>query len=649
MEINIPPPPDGSDVITKPSKSKIPPPPDGSGVVSMDKPLPSMTVAEQPKAPKPPTDKEVDEASNIWGTMLHVSKFPERVAESAVEGVKAGVKKIGEGISQGAATVADNFETVANAYDSSAKGAYTKEQKDKDIAKIIGSVENRYSPILKVVGGGAGVAFQVIPAAAVFNAGVLAIKETADGTLSKEDAEVVHSGLDLPFTLATKALGAIGYTPKEGSDEQELVSLFDLVIAGKAIHSVTSAGGKVKSKINSIKDLKEISKEVAEGKLSEEQLAQYKADIEEIKNTSIEDIKKAALERNTPESLEIAKRIEELQQPTLETTESGIPRVVPPTAEKLAEVEKLKEESLTKAVMTEEGIPRVIKPTQEEINLAFKEKSQEQSKSVFNAIEKGEADVVKLKSSLDFAKERGKITPEEHALAIQKIDTYQKYFDSTKDIHITPEAKRNVFDLTWTNENLKAQIDAIESQIKAEPSNPLLNSKKNALESIYNENQKEIDANLTSGIADQMGSVSAKTQEKVLKNKVTSDNELTEAEKDWAKNPSNMKAVKAVIGEGKTHEAYKAEAKKQFWKQQPENIAKVDKMFKEGVEPSEKVWEAEMERQWKESQNKGSTIPEIKSNPPTEEHKVLHEYIDAKLPGKNFNNLADVQYFQYYP
>lgn len=494
---------------------------------------------------------------------------------------------------------------------------------------------------LKASIGTAGVAFNVIPAAVTFNAGMDAINTTAKKNLSEENAKSVEEATALPFTLFTKLTGALGIQPEEGSNLAMASELFDLILAGKAIHATVGGKKKVSDKINSLAELKDMSKKASENQLNETQLKEYKDFVEELKTITAEDIKKVAIGKNTPESLEIAKKIEELQQPTIGETADGLPRVIPPTAEKLAEAEKLKEDALTTFEEGADGIPRVIKPTQEQINLAFKEKFQEQSKTVFEAIKEGEVAVEKLKTSLDFAKEKGKITPQEHASAIQKIDTYLKYEETTKDVHITDEAKRNVFDLTDTNENLKAQMESIESQIKSDPSNPLLKSKLKSLENIYNDNQKQIDSHLTSGIADQMGAVSTKTQEKVQNNKVTSDSEFTQAEKDWAKNPTNAKAVKAVIGEGKTHEAFKQEAKKQFWKQQPENIAKAEKMFDAEKEISDKVFEAELERQWKETQKKGSTIPEIKSNPPTAEHKDLHDAIATKLPGKDFNNLSE--------
>ncbi len=686
MEINIPPPPDGSAIVTssKPSKNTIPPPPDGSGIGSVE--------------PKVPTEKQIDKTANVWNQNPNVKNLDkadvlkEQMAKDLISNPNPAYKenyiktlskqgydekalnkyakslnipipelteqevkdKYGKGVG-----VIDPLEPITNwAMDFVGKTGTALGQAGEKFKEGIGTLLEATSDVrsseskprgetlvkggLQTATGTASTMFNLIPAAVTFNAGVDAINTTAQKNLSEENAKTVENATSIPFTLFSRLTGAMGIKPEEGSNQAMASELFDLILAGKVIHSAVKGKDALSNRIKSVADLKEISKEVAENKLNEEQLKEYKDYVESLKNITADDIKKMAIEKNTPESLALAKKIEELSSPTIGETAEGLPRVVAPTAENLAEANKLKEESLTQVVFNEDGIPRVIKPTQEEINIAFKEKANEQSKNVFDAIKSGEADINKLKSSLDFAQKQGKLTPEEHALAIQKIDTYNNYYEKTKDVHISDEAKRNVFDLTWTNENLKAQIELLDKNPESQNKGTIEHSKKNALETIYNENQRQIDNNLVEGIADQMGAVSEKTQEKVLKNKVTSDNEFSPEEKVWAKNPSNVRAVKAVIGEGKTHEAFKQEAKKQFWKEQPENIAKVDKMFEEGKEISEKVWEAEMERQWKESQSKGSTIPEIKSNPPTEEHKVLHEYIDTKLPGKNFNNLADV-------
>jgi hypothetical protein len=633
----------------------------GFVVPEKDRSLPSMTVAEQPK-PKPiPTEQEIDKASSIWSNITpayqkaskeELAKIPkeELTPTQAKEkyAPKAGIIDPLEPITNWAMEFVEKTGTALGEAGEKFKagiGTLLEATSDVRASSSPSRGETLVKGGLQTATGVASTAFNVIPAAVTFNAGVDAINTAAKKNLSEENAKAVETATSVPFTLFSRLTDAMGLKPEEGSNVAMASELFDLILAGKVIHSTIEGKRAIEGKIKSVADLKEMSKKASENGLNEQQLKEYKDYVESLKTVTAEDIKNAAIGKNTPESLALAKKIEELTSPTLETTERGMPRVLPPTAEKLAEAEKLKEESLTTFEMTPEGIPRVLKPTQEEINLAFKEKAEEQSKNVFDAIKSGEADVDKLKSSLDFARDKGKITPEEHALANQKIDTYTNYFEITKDVQLTDEAKRNVFDLAWTNENVRTQITAIEEQMKVKPSE-FLDNKRETLENIHRQNSKIINQQLEVGVVDQFGVVAPEVNARVIDTKIEADNTLSVEERNFAK--QNAKSIAEKIGkQGKKtshyyNEEFKAEAKKQFWKEQPENIAKVDKMFAEGKEVSDKVWEAEMERQWKESQGKEITAPEIVSNPPTAEHKILHEYIDTKLPGKNFNNLADV-------
>ncbi len=164
-------------------------------------------------------------------------------------------------------------------------------------------------PITKAIVGGTTALFS--PIIGAFGEATDAIKSAADKTLPAPAAKVVGEALPTVFSLAHKAADALGYNPKEDSSGEHLLSIADMLIGGKALH----VGGKA---IKSVVDLKNVSQEAANGKLNSEELKSYENVVEEIKNSSLSDVKKAAEAANTPQGDVIASKISDIEKPSAE-------------------------------------------------------------------------------------------------------------------------------------------------------------------------------------------------------------------------------------------------------------------------------------------------------------------------------------------
>lgn len=94
-----------------------------------------------------------------------------------------------------------------------------------------------------------------------------------------------------------------------------------------------------------------------------------------------------------------------------------------------------------------------------------KAKAEVQSESAYHAIKQGPEAVNELKVNLAGAYKAGQITADQYELGRFKIDTYQEYYDATKDANLNDADRRKVFDMTWSNKNIETQIEELEKRI----------------------------------------------------------------------------------------------------------------------------------------------------------------------------------------
>lgn len=207
-------------------------------------------------------------------------------------------QKTGTSIAQGADKLNEGLGTIANAIG------------DSSDHSVSGDIVHG---ALQSTTGGVQVAFNVIPAAVTFNAGMDAINTTAEKNLSPENAKIIQDVTSLPFTIASKTANALGMDPKEGSTSAMVLELIDFAIAGAGMHAVSSGKLPFADRIKSIEDLKEISKQAAENKLTPEELTDFKKYSEALTSVNLEDIKSQAEKSTSPEAQEIISKIDDVQ------------------------------------------------------------------------------------------------------------------------------------------------------------------------------------------------------------------------------------------------------------------------------------------------------------------------------------------------
>ncbi len=186
---------------------------------------------------------------------------------------------------------------------------------------------------LNVGAGGSKAAFAAagvaVPELAIFNSGVKALNKLPDegkkailqgispgnALMSNEDnAKEFDKILELPFTAATSIAEAVGYNPEEGSAGKATLDILNLLIplgAGKV------AGG-IKSKINDVNDLKEISQKVTDGTATPEEIKDLTALSKGISEVNVDEVKGAAEEQTKVPNDELHTKLAELQAKTQE-------------------------------------------------------------------------------------------------------------------------------------------------------------------------------------------------------------------------------------------------------------------------------------------------------------------------------------------
>ena len=152
----------------------------------------------------------------------------------------------------------------------------------------------------------------VIPEFAALVGGADLIKKTAAKNLDKHEAEFIATAVDVPFASVSIMADKLGFDPKESPSWAMLMELGDLATMVGGHKLVTKArAGELPTPIKSLKDLQDMSRKVAEGGATREQKIELNSFVEAIAEATPADIYAEAVKKGTPESLEIAAKIED--------------------------------------------------------------------------------------------------------------------------------------------------------------------------------------------------------------------------------------------------------------------------------------------------------------------------------------------------
>lgn len=233
----------------------------------------------------------------------------------------------------------------------------------------------------------------------------------------------------------------------------------------------------------------------------------------------------------------------------------------------------------------------------------IRSKTDEQSNSAYDAITTG--DTVVLKTELAGALKNNDITQEQYDLAIQKINTYSKYNEQTKSLGLDDNSNKRVFELTWSNENLRTQIEQLAQNPESKIEGTIPYQRLSISQKILNENSKEMSELMKKSIADQQTTVAGSVND-----------ELVEAE---------TKDVLSTIKEAHTEDEL-------------DNIlAEQDRVSQEkGEQTPLPVVEATMKKKDDLIKKQERALAKV-----APEHKEFHSFMNKKIGvGRNFNEVA---------
>ncbi len=377
---------------------------------------------------------------------------------------------------------------------------------------------------------GFGLASLVSPHLIAFNAGVGAIKSIPDDVKAnlvlhvpnesvEDKVKTFDKIIDLPFAATTTLAHTLfGRNPEEGSLEKSVYSIMDLFAP-----AILLGGGE--TKIKDSKSLLNIVDKFKNGEATEHDLKDYTDFSNQLQGITVNDIKQAAIEKGTPESMDIALKIDDL----------------------------------------------TLKPvTREEANKQYRDQSELQSKHAYDAVKAGPDAVEALKITIDNSKALGDITPEEHEKAMLKINSYEKYATETTDLGLNEDNERRVHDLTWSNENLKLQSDQLKTNPDAEIPGSITHIRLNQTENLLRDNSKEMEELMAPQIMDQQSSIALKSEEKAktVDKKVQEKVKATDSTKPYGPEEGawiadNYNKIKEKIPAGSFEDIF-AEARKQY-------------------------------------------------------------------------------------
>jgi hypothetical protein len=179
----------------------------------------------------------------------------------------------------------------------------------------------------------------------------------------------------------------------------------------------------------------------------------------------------------------------------------------------------------------------------------LKSRHDDQSANAYTTVKEGPKAINALKTDLNNALEKNEITPEEHAEANFKIDSYNAYHEQTKGVNLKPEEEKKAFELSFQIQGLKTEIPTNENEISK--LDPISRAKVESKQKQAKELQSELNEIVLKGEVKGEPIVSKKTEEKLDK-----DREEDVAE-SIAENKSKIKPItsKAIAPKFEVHEA----------------------------------------------------------------------------------------------
>lgn len=375
----IPPPPDNSGIAGNKKSDFIPPPPDNSGIENESIVKKGFSPYEGVNITIPPKPTTFwDEVAN------HVNAFGKEQTQDSSSATNVildkMVRPIAEGIKEGG----------------------------KDIASTIyheGPSKGFISNTLTDLTGLGKIAFNAIPQAIAFTEATNALKTAGEQTPYTEQ---INKAIDYPFALAHHLADNIGLDLKQGSDVDKFVGLLDIVASGAAVH----VGGKVAGMaVKGISDITDLIKQKTEGKLNKEQDKELGNYFEAIKKTSPADVVAAAKKQDTPQSLELANKIE------IANADEAYAKLQP--------TDKQKNDMLYDFVKNN--------------------------------------DVPTFKAKLQELKDNGQITDQDFEESQIRINSYEKYVDHLKDKNLDDNTQKEATHKAWQLENDDFNIRSIEN------------------------------------------------------------------------------------------------------------------------------------------------------------------------------------------
>lgn len=151
-----------------------------------------------------------------------------------------------------------------------------------------------------------------------------------------------------------------------------------------------------------------------------------------------------------------------------------------------------------------------------------KAEHQEQSNSAYEAAKDGPEAVKALKTNLNNSYERGEMSKPDLESALFKVDAYNEYENTTKDLSLDDNNRKTLFELSLQKENLKASIKEVEARdtkghSRLDELNPAQLGLHNAKVKQAKALQEEIDLIVAKSEIIQQPVVSEKIVEKVIK------------------------------------------------------------------------------------------------------------------------------------
>lgn len=257
------------------------------------------------------------------------------------------------------------------------------------------------------------------------------------------------------------------------------------------------------------------------------------------------------------------------------------------------------------------GVPSVISAKQEQRKAYL-----EQSNSAYEAVRSGEKATRDLKTNLEKSFERGDISKDDYDHALLKVNAYEGYNKTAKNLILNDEDKKKMMELAFQKENLEASIKAVEEKDKKGHSRldeltPLElgvhNSKRDQAKAL----QKEIDAIVTKSEVIVQPEVSKKVTENVKKEeeKVAKENEAEIKQTD--KNNSELRKKKAE-----------------------EKLASLEEHVKPEITPKEK------ERAYKSDKRQYEDVSDSEFNNHYTDARLIHKWLRKYLPKKENREMS---------